>query len=477
MIDTLTTLTMSFVFYDTETTGTSRHYDQILQFAAIRTDEDLNEIDRFELRCRLLPHVIPTAGALLVTGMSLDRLLDPRLPSHHDFICQCHAMLAEWSPATFIGFNTILFDEPLLRQAFYQNLKPIYLTNTNGNARQDILPLIRAANALSPGVFKLPRNEEGKAAFKLDRLAPANGFKEHNAHDALGDVIATIHLARLIKDRAPNVWRRAIEFANRSAVEEFVEANDCFYLVDTNRNEGSGFVVTPIGNRRHRDRQVICLNLDVDLAELEAMDDDELGKWSRRSPRPIRRFRTNAAPHLLSLEEVPTHLWGEMTARKARARARRYLENTELQQRIAALVADDEPEYETPASVEEQIYEGFYSSADARLLDRFHAAAWADRWEITRQFEDRRLQQLARRLIYVESPECLPASSRAAMARKMAARMLGEGKTGDWTCIPTAMKELRERWREADEEQRVLLKPLRAHLRERKRWAKNAAQS
>lgn len=112
MIDTLTTLTMSFVFYDTETTGTSRHYDQILQFAAIRTDEDLNEIDRFELRCRLLPHVIPTAGALLVTGMSLDRLLDPRLPSHHDFICQCHAMLAEWSPATFIGFNTILFLKP-----------------------------------------------------------------------------------------------------------------------------------------------------------------------------------------------------------------------------------------------------------------------------------------------------------------------------------------------------------------------------
>ena len=63
------------------------------------------------------------------------------------------------------------------------------------------------------------------------------------------------------------------------------------------------------------------------------------------------------------------------------------------------------------------------------------------------------------------------------MARKMAARMLGDGKTGEWTCIPTAMKELRERWREADEEQRALLKLLRAYLRERKRWAKTTAQS
>ena len=208
-------------------------------------------------------------------------------------------------------------------------------------------------------MFKLPRNEEGKAAFKLDRLAPANGFTEHNAHDALGDVVATIHLARLIKDRAPNVWRRAIAFANRSGVEEFVEANDCFYLMDTNRNEGSGFAVTPVGTPRHRDRQVICLSLETDLAALEAMDDDELGKWSRRSPRPIRRFRTNTAPHLLSLNEVPSHLWGEMTARKARARARRYLENTALQRRIGALVADAEPEYDTPTNVEEQINEGF----------------------------------------------------------------------------------------------------------------------
>ncbi len=30
---------MSFVFYDTETTGTDTTFDQILQFAAILTDE------------------------------------------------------------------------------------------------------------------------------------------------------------------------------------------------------------------------------------------------------------------------------------------------------------------------------------------------------------------------------------------------------------------------------------------------------
>ena len=46
---------MPYVFYDTETTGTETPFDQILQFAAIRTDDALNELERFNIRCRLLP--------------------------------------------------------------------------------------------------------------------------------------------------------------------------------------------------------------------------------------------------------------------------------------------------------------------------------------------------------------------------------------------------------------------------------------
>ena len=55
---------MPYVFYDTETTGTETAFDQILQFAAIKTDDDFNELDRINVRCRLLPHIIPAPGAL-----------------------------------------------------------------------------------------------------------------------------------------------------------------------------------------------------------------------------------------------------------------------------------------------------------------------------------------------------------------------------------------------------------------------------
>ena len=44
---------MTFIFYDTETTGLETAFDQILQFAAIKTDDDLSELDRFDIRSRL----------------------------------------------------------------------------------------------------------------------------------------------------------------------------------------------------------------------------------------------------------------------------------------------------------------------------------------------------------------------------------------------------------------------------------------
>ncbi|WP_412174813.1 exonuclease domain-containing protein [Albidovulum marisflavi] len=40
------------MFYDLETTGTSPAFDQPLQFTAIKTDDDFNEIERVNLRCR-----------------------------------------------------------------------------------------------------------------------------------------------------------------------------------------------------------------------------------------------------------------------------------------------------------------------------------------------------------------------------------------------------------------------------------------
>ena len=159
---------MHFVFYDTETTGLSRDFDQILQFAAIRTDSDLNEIDRFDIRCRCLPWVVPAPIALLVTGIRPAQLIDRELPSFYEMMCAIRGKLVTWSPAIFLGYNTIRFDEPLLQRAFWQSLHPPYLTVTNGNARLDVLPLRISPRLRSP-IQSRQQDVRGSSLINLPR--------------------------------------------------------------------------------------------------------------------------------------------------------------------------------------------------------------------------------------------------------------------------------------------------------------------
>ena len=107
-----------FVFYDTETTGLIRDFDQVLQFAAILTDDGLNEVERFNIRCRCRPWTVPSPVALKITGVKPAQLGDPSLPSFYEMMGAIRAKLEQWSPARFVGYNTILFDEPRLQRAF-----------------------------------------------------------------------------------------------------------------------------------------------------------------------------------------------------------------------------------------------------------------------------------------------------------------------------------------------------------------------
>jgi len=200
-----------FAFYDFETTGTSPAFDQPIQFAAILTDDDFNQIERVNIRCRLSPHILPAPWAMAVTGVTPAELEDPGLPSWFEFSHQISALTKRWAPAIWTGYNSIAFDEEFLRQSFYQNLHPnIYQTQFNHNDRLDLMKVIYAVWDRAQGALEWPLDDEGRASFKLDRLAPKNGFTAHNAHDALGDVEATIHVATLIRDRAPAVWARCL---------------------------------------------------------------------------------------------------------------------------------------------------------------------------------------------------------------------------------------------------------------------------
>jgi exodeoxyribonuclease-1 len=282
---------MAFVFYDIESTGADRSFDQILQFAAVLTDDDLNIVDTFEIRARLLPHIVPSPGAMLVTGVSVEQLFDPALPSHFGMCRRIHEVMSSWSPATVVGYNSISFDEEMLRRAFYTSLLPIYLTNTGGNSRLDILPLMIATHAFSPDGLQWPVNEKGRVSFKLDRLAPANGFDHRDAHDALADVRATIHLARLVREQAPMIWQSAMAYRTKAHATEYVEDQPVFVATLLRFGRCVPNLVTALGIDPDNSSELFTFDLRQDPALLAAMTTEELAAHIKTKPRPVSSLR------------------------------------------------------------------------------------------------------------------------------------------------------------------------------------------
>ncbi|MCP4185651.1 MAG: exodeoxyribonuclease I [Hyphomicrobiales bacterium] len=406
---------MNFIFYDTETTGTDTFFDQILQFAAILTDEEFNEIDRFEVRCRIQPHIIPAPMALIVTQISIDQLTDASLPSHYEMVQQIQAKLESWSPAIFIGYNSISFDEALLRQAFYQTLNPPYLTAMNGNGRTDLLHMVRAISVFAPEVLSIPTNDKGNPVFKLDQLAPLNGFSHENAHDALNDVEATIHLSRLIKTGALFVWEAFIRNAYKKEVMNFIDLNvPVFSQTEFYFNRPYPFLVTPLGSNPSNGSEIFTINLAHDPAKLAGLGEAALAKAVAASPTPVRSIKTNAAPIVFSVADMPSAMIKAtgIPIDDANDRAAMVQADQSLKDRLIEAKLASRDEYEVSPHVEAQIYDGFFSWDDQALMKEFHAAEWANKLTILEKFTDARLKQLGQRLIYFEQPDVLNEETR-----------------------------------------------------------------
>ncbi len=458
---------MGFVFYDTETTGTETSFDQILQFAAIHTDPELNELDRFEIRCRLLPHVVPAPGAMRVTEVTCAQLLDQSLPSHYAMVRTIRDKLLSWSPAVFVGYNSLDFDEHLFRQALYKTLHPPYLTNTDGNSRSDVLRMVQAASLFAPNALTYPLGDDGRTVFKLDRVAPANGFDHANAHDALGDVEATIHMCRLLMERAPDVWSAFMRFSQKAAVVDYVSSEQIFCLSDFYFGRPYSWLVTAIGTNPDNASEVYAYDLAVHPESLIALSPQALTARLCRSPKPIRRIRCNASPMLMPAEEAPaiaaslTLGIDELTLRAGILHS-----DAAFRARLNAAFQSTRDEKEASPHVEKQIYDGFFSNADMKLMEAFHHTPWEQRIAIVEKFSDVRLKLIGHQLIHVERPDLFQKVECLKHDRVRARRLLGTDGNVPWLTLTKAIEQIDDILSACEPTELMLLQAHRQYLLE-----------
>ena len=425
-----------FAFYDLETSGTSPAFDQPLQFAGILTDNNLDEVERINIRCRLSPHILPAPWALTVTGVSPDMLSDSSLPSAFEFSQQISGLIHRWGPATWVGFNSIAFDEQMLRQMFYQNLHPnLYLTQMDGNDRMDIMKLVYATWVLANDALIWPTDDTGKVIFKLDQLAPVNGFVSDNFHDALADVEATIHIAKLVRDRAQEVWTQSLRNRSKTDVQGMIESGQVLTLVERfGAASPRAYRGAYAGLNPKNNNSVAFMDLDlVDPDTLDHTDATAMADAVTASPKRVRTVAINNAPNIF---EVP------IDDPELKKRAEDLRGNHNLHTALGEALSERFSDRPDPDEVEQQIYSGFYSNDDKKLLNQFQDATWAKRVGIAQEFEDRRLRWLASRLIYMNERSLLSQSAQDHWQASIDQRWQSDDPGSEWTTFDQATDQL-----------------------------------
>ena len=244
-----------YIFYDTEATGLDTDFTQLLQVALVFTDDDFNILSAKKIECRKAPWIVPSPGAMLITGFTPDDLKNNKF-SHYEMMSDIESWIkAQHWPIVFAGYNTLGFDESALAGNLGQNLLQTDLTTaqskhgTEFNSRLDVFSVVKAVVAYMPGVLTLDiKNDFGSPSLSLLNVAKQNGvsLQDNEAHDAMNDIKATIGVAKLIKKAAPQIWDQMAKMTTVQGVDAFLSATPLFVYTNASYGRKDSLVATSV---------------------------------------------------------------------------------------------------------------------------------------------------------------------------------------------------------------------------------------
>ena len=298
--------------------------------------------------------------------------------------------------------------------------------------------------ACVPNAIAVPINGARKRTFKLELIAEANGIRLDNAHEALADARATLAVAQLLKQRAPQIWRALVATARKAKTQQLIENNPVLLLSETFGGSPFNMMVAPISVSCRNPNEWALFDLQFDPERLLIADDGTLRDAIDGNVKMIRRVWVNKQPPLLSTEFAPVNVQGgRLPMETYLERARKVRENWDFRQRISRLLAERYADEPPAIYVEQRIYDGFPSPDDEARLATFHRQEWPNRIDLIPSIEDARYRELGERVVATEQPQLLTCTQRT---RWQAWRRERITATGDnpWLTVARAMAGLDE---------------------------------
>ena len=431
----------SFLWHDYETFGTDPRRDRPAQFAALRTDAELNEIGApLMWYCQPTNDYLPDPQACLITGITPQQCQERGL-REYQFAARIEGELAQ--PGTIgVGYNSIRFDDEVTRFLFWRNLIDPYAREwQNQCGRWDLLDVVRMAYALRPEGIVWPRNGDGQPSFRLEHLTQANGLAHEAAHDALSDVRATIALARLVRARQPRLFDFCLGLHKKERVlaelglplgpataRPFLHVSGMFPA-----ERGCLAVMWPLASHPVNKNELIAWDLAHDPRELADLNAeairtrlftraDALPEGVARLP--IKTVHLNKSPmvvgKLKTLRPELAERWGiDLAQALAHAQHARALPDmSAIWPEVFARPAEPAPD------VEQDLYGGFVGTADRRRLEQLRHLNGAQLAAAHPRFDDPRLPELVWRYRARNFPETLTPAEVQRWDADRAARLL-----------------------------------------------------
>jgi exodeoxyribonuclease-1 len=381
-------MSKTFYWYDFEATGIDPRRDRPLQVAGVRTDEDLNEIgEPLCIDCRLPDDVLPHPMACLITGIGPQRAM-AGLPEAQ-FIHLLHEQMAV--PGTCsVGYNNLRYDDEMARFTLYRNFHDPYAREwQGGNSRWDLLDALRAAHALRPDGIVWPQ-QDGHTSLRLELMTTANGIDHGQAHDALADVRATIAMARLLRAAQPRLFDYLLDMRSKhhvSALVDFQQMRPLVHVSGKFGRERQGLaLVLPLAWHPQNRNALIVYDLASDPDVLINLSAEDLRQrlyqrsedMAEGQVRPgLKLVHINKCPFLADVKvlrgqdidrlglNMPELIRNGERLAQWRAEGQHKLQTIYQPEDSGAAASDD---------AESQLYAGFISDADRKLLGMIREA-------------------------------------------------------------------------------------------------------
>lgn len=401
-------MAQTFFFYDLETSGLDSRSDRVMQFAGQRTTLDLEPVgEPVNELIALSDDTIPSPEALLITGITPQKTVEEGY-TEAEFTKK---LVSEYfTPDTIIvGYNNIRFDDEFIRHLLWRNFHDPYEWSwKDGRSRWDLLDVVRMTRALRPSGIKWPVNEKGEPTNRLELITKLNGIAHESAHDALSDVQATIDVARLIKQKQPQLFNYLLQLRDKKELKKMInlEKKQPFVYVSGRYEQAfeKATVAFPLTSAPHGN--VLVYDLRHSPKSFLGLSTEDLSKrlfatFAERQAEgfetvPVKQLQYNRCPAVAPLAVLDVEDgWKRVCLSRGEIdeNLKLLLEHPDFAEKIRS-VFEDRPQLMGSATPEVSLYDGFLPDTDRLRVEAVRQADAQKLADLHLDFHDERLPEL-----------------------------------------------------------------------------------